>query len=506
MLLAAARLRGIAAAAPPPAVADSGHRASATGNPVQVRGCRATVNGEQPATGHWGASPGKTADLHRSVSQETSVGAEPLQARARREVGPSRGEGLIVAGLRGRGETSMARRTVAVSATLTACGLFAAGGVVVASAATPQTAQARAALGYLYAQVQPDGSIAELMGATEDTVISAADNGYDPATLRNALTGVSAYSYLSSQVSTIKTAKAAAKYVLTWLAAGRPVAIDATAVLARLNKPNGRGGYLADNGTFHSAVASSETANAYSQSLAVLADLAAGLPLPAHATEWLTCAQRPGGGFGYAITATTAAPPAFCGAGSSDTNDTAIVLEALGRARIVSADRAAQSYLHAAQLSGGGFGFKRSALVSDPDSDAVVIQSLVAIGQDPASAQWTRGGSANPITDLESFADPAGSGGYAYLRNAPPDAFTTTPIPQALALHPYGATTSFVAGSSPPPVVIPSPSPSPAPGRSTSSVPVPATGAGGAVPAACLLFGLGGVALAAASRRPPPTK
>jgi hypothetical protein len=34
-------------------VPDSRHRASATGNPVEVRSCRATVNGEQAATGHW---------------------------------------------------------------------------------------------------------------------------------------------------------------------------------------------------------------------------------------------------------------------------------------------------------------------------------------------------------------------------------------------------------------------------------------------------------------------
>ena len=355
----------------------------------------------------------------------------------------------------------MRRLIAAVGATLTASGLA----LILplgASAATPQTAQATAALRYLYGQIGSNGAIAGSAGATEDVVISTADNGYDPATLKSS-SGTSAYAFLASKASSITTAGAAAKYILAWVAAGKPAAIDASALLTKLNTATGSGGFLTAAGTFHNANASVETANAYSQSLAVLADLAAGHSLPANATGWLTCAQRAGGGFGYAINDSAASPPAFCGDTSSDTNDTSIILQALGTAGVTSANAAAKMYLHSAQQSDGGFGFQTTGL-SDPNSDATVIQALVAIGADPTGTAWTAAGGGNPMSNLETFADPHGSGGYVYPGNSAPDAFTTSGIPQALALKPYGAATIVVAGSSPAP---------------PSILPVPATGAAG---------------------------
>jgi hypothetical protein len=396
----------------------------------------------------------------------------------------------------------MPRQIAAVGATLTACGLMLGTGLV-ALAATPQTSQANAALRYLYAQASKDGSIAAAMGATEDAVISIADSGYDPATLRNASSGTSAYDYLSSHASAIDTAGGAAKYVLAWIAAGKPAAIDGTALLAKLNTLSTAGGYLEANGAFHNANTSVETANAYSQSLAVLAEVAGGVPLPPNATGWLTCAQRSDGGFGYAITDSASTPPSSCGDTSSDTNDTAIILQALGAAAITSADSDAETFLHSAQQTDGGFGFPGSA--SDPDSDATVIQALVAIGQDPTGATWTVVGGGNAMSNLETFADPQGSGGYVYPGNSGPDAFTTSGIPEALALKPYGAATTVVAGTTPPPATTPAPSPT----QQVSGVTVPATGAqgtgGGGSALPLVLFGLGALALAIASlgRRSP---
>ncbi|MGH7722590.1 MAG: hypothetical protein ACRENL_07140 [Candidatus Dormibacteria bacterium] len=389
----------------------------------------------------------------------------------------------------------------AVGATLTALGMVATIGVV-AAAATPQTAPATAALRYLYSQVGSDGSVAGSMGATEDTVISVADNGYDPATLTNASSGASAYDYLSAHASTITTAGGAAKYVLAWLAAGRPHAIDGTALLARLNSPTAAGGYLEPNGAFHNADSTVETANAFSQSLAVLADVAARHVLPANATGWLTCAQRADGGFGYAIHDTAAIPPVSCGDTSSDSNDTAIVLEALGAAGVTSADGAGASYLHGVQQPDGGFGFA-AAGPSDPGSDAGAIQALVAIGQDPTGAAWTRSGGGDPMANLEAFADPKGSGGYVFPGKASPDAFTTSAVPQALALKPYGAATNIAAGTAPAPAT-PTPAPTPSPAaQGSAGITVPSTGASGgpggtAIP--LLLIGLGAL-LVGASRR-----
>ena len=391
------------------------------------------------------------------------------------------------------------RRTIgAVGATLTAAGIIVGGIGLVARAATPQTSQATAALRYLSLQVGTDGSVAPALGpgATEDTVISVADSGYDPATLTSPSTGTSTYHYLSSQAAAIDTAGGAAKYVLAWLAAGKPAAIDGTALLAKLNTP-APGGYLQPNGAFRNATASIETANAYSQSLAVLADVGAGHVLPANATGWLTCAQRTDGGFGYVVDDSAASPPTSCGDTTSDTNDTAIILQALGQAGVTSADAAAKNYLHSAQHSDGGFGFNAGS-GSDPDSDGTVVQALVAIGQDPTGTSWTTTGGANPLTDLGSFADPHGSGGYVNTGNTTPDAFTTSTVPQALALKPYAAATTVVAGSSPPPA----PPVTPSPTGAVRAVAAPSTGGAGALRGsawALLLLALGSAALAAAA-------
>lgn len=396
----------------------------------------------------------------------------------------------------------MRRQNQAVGATLTALGLILGVPSLLASAATPQTAQANAALRYLYSQVGADGSVASAMGATEDTVISVADNGYDPATLKSSSSGTSAYTYLSGTASTITTAGGAAKFVLAWIAAGEPAAIDGNAQLTKLNTTTTSGGYLEPNGAFHNANPTIETANAYSQSLAVLADLAAGRALPAHATGWLTCAQRTDGGFGYVIDDSASTPPASCGDTSSDTNDTSIILQALGRAGITSADSAAEGYLHSVQDSDGGFPFNAGA-GSDPASDTVVIQALVAIGQDPTGAAWTVSGGGNPLSNLETFADPKGSGGYIFPGSTAPDAFTTSAVPQALALKPYAATTTFVTGSSPPAAAVPSATPSPT--ASAKAVAVPPTGAGGAAgggsTVAMVLLALGSLLVAASALR-----
>jgi hypothetical protein len=393
----------------------------------------------------------------------------------------------------------MRRTLTAVGATLTASGLILAATGIVASAATPQTSQANAALRYLYAQVATDGSVAGAMGATEDTVISIADNGFDPATLKNASSGKGAYDYLGAHESTATTAGTAAKYVLAWLAAGKPPALHGKGLLTKLNTL-APAGYLHSNGTFLNSN-KGEAANAFSQSLAVLADLAAGHALPAHAVDWLRCAQRSDGGFGYVIHA-AATPPAFCGDSSSDTNDTAIILEALGAAGVSSVDSAAEAYLHASQQANGGFGF--SAGPTDPDSDAGIIQALVAIGVDPTGAAWTVPGGGNPVKDLESFADPHGSGGYVFPGNLGPDAFTTSGIPQALALKPYGAATTIVPGTTPPPPPSTTP-PTPSPTQQVLAISTPSTGAagtaGGGPAMPLILVGVGALALIVARLR-----
>ena len=80
------------------------------------------------------------------------------------------------------------------------------------------------------------------------------------------------------------------------------------------------------------------------------------------------------------------------------------------------------AYLHAQQNSDGGFTFSAPG-PSDPDSDALVIQALVALGQDPSGAIWTDGGK-TVFDDLDRVRQPTAD---SHSRGNPgPDAFTTS--------------------------------------------------------------------------------
>jgi hypothetical protein len=357
--------------------------------------------------------------------------------------------------------------SAASAAALVAVGLF-GGGV---HAATPNTASAKAVLRYLYSQQHADGSVDGTPGETEDTIIGAADNGYDPATLKTS-GGVSAYSYLAGLISggKVTSAGGAAKLILAWMAAGKPSAVDGASLVTKLNASASGGGFLQPNGSW---LTTTTFGNGFTQTLAVLADIAAGATLPANATGWLTCAQQSDGGFIDQIDPTGSAPPSkgTCGTSASDTNDTALALQALDAAGVTSANTKALAYLAGAQQANGGFGYDGSS-ASDPDSDAVVVEGLVAAGQDPAGSAWTKSGK-NPLTDLATFETSPGSGVYTFTVGAKPDGFTTfttTAVPAALALQPYGAAVTFTAGLSP---VAAAPTPTPSPTAAPTATPSP---------------------------------
>jgi hypothetical protein len=177
--------------------------------------------------------------------------------------------------------------------------------------------------------------------------------------------------------------------------------------------------------------------------------------VPAAASTELAALQDGDGSWSYGK-----APVA---AGGGDTNSTAIALMALDAAGVHSADTSGLAYLSSQQLPDGGFPYQNSSAVgppaSDPDSDSVVLQALVAAGQDPASAGWSKG-SSNVLTHLR--AGQGTDGGFAYPAS-PENAFTTSQVPAALVRVPYAGAVHFTAGTSLPAVACPSPSPSPSP-------------------------------------------
>ncbi len=177
------------------------------------------------------------------------------------------------------------------------------------------------------------------------------------------------------------------------------------------------------------------------QSLAIMALLAAGEAVPAAA---VSLAHRPavqrrcdagiGGGWLGAVPCRRRWRPArlrgpdagtFTG---PETNSTAFAVEALSAVGTTGPVPGALDFLRSAQTTSGagvgGFAFYPGSF-ADPNSTAVIIQALVAAGEDPTGAAWTAGG-ATPLDSLASWVVPAGdadagalaspySGGFADL-------------------------------------------------------------------------------------------
>jgi hypothetical protein len=354
----------------------------------------------------------------------------------------------------------MKLRTLATSATLAAAILLSAH---VALAATP-TPQAGKALQYLGTQQLADGSVDDSLGETADYALGAKFHGLDPNTLK-ASSGKSVYDYLAAwtTASVACSAKGNArdgntigKLVQAVVAGGHdPKAFGGRNLLADLEGPGGTNGgaYDASTGTFQDCASGGKNA-VYAQANAMLALTIAGdptHPLPAAAIQHLRALQSAGGGWATF--------------GSVNSNATAMALMALAPLQTFCGApqdpvlRAALAYLHTQQdPASGGFTYSTAfGTASDPDSDALVIQALVSVLEDPAGSAWTNA-KGNATTDILTFQDPT-TGGFKFDHGAAtqPDAFTTSEVPAGLDRAP------FPAGSAHPIAVLcafPSPTPS----------------------------------------------
>src|ERR1019366_8309029 len=155
---------------------------------------------------------------------------------------------------------------------------------------------------------------------------------------------------------------------------------------------------------------------------------------------------------------------------AGDTNSTAIAVEALTAAGIAASDGSmtkAIAYLHTQQNSDGGFTYSAPG-VSDPDSDALVIQALVALGQDPIGASWTVAGK-TLFNDLLSRQ--AANGGFIFPGHVAPDPFTTSQVPAGLKQVPLPGTATWAAGAKIPGGSCPTPTPTASPKPTASHKP-----------------------------------
>ncbi|HEX7590949.1 MAG TPA: hypothetical protein VF375_03290 [Candidatus Limnocylindrales bacterium] len=373
------------------------------------------------------------------------------------------------------------RRTLVVAsailATLLTMPLSMAAVSQVSAAAPTDSGRASQALSYLLAAQKTDGSIDGSISETADFVIGTAAAGYDPSTLTGCSGTTSALSYLAGASDAAATnAGKTGKTILAVVAAGgNPASFAGRDLSARLAA------------LYHSATGAYGDGSTFGQSLAILAVVASGGSVPAEASAELAALQGTDGGWTYS---------AAKEAGDGDSNDTAIALMALHAAGVHSADSTGLAYLHTQQNTDGGFLFSSAyGPPADPDSDSIVIEALVAEGQNPEAAGWSQG-SNNAMTHLR--ASQGSDGGFAYP-GSPENAFTTTQVPAALVRVPYGAAVHFAPGASVPTTNCPAaPVPSASAAASTSASASPsatASTSAGASPSAT----------ASLTRTPPPT-
>jgi hypothetical protein len=320
------------------------------------------------------------------------------------------------------------RRLVVASAILATL-LMTPFGLAAATAGPPvvptDSERATAALQYLHAAQGADGSIDASIGETADFVIGTAAAGFDPATLSGCGGGAGALDYLAiaSDKATTDASKTGKAILAVVAAGGNPADFAGRDLTARLNS------------LYHSGTGAYGDGSTFSQSFAILAVVASGGSVPDLAKTELAGLQGPDGAWSYGST-----PPA---AGQGDSNSTAIALMALDQAGAHSTDTAALAYLKTQQAADGGFVYSTAwGSTSDPDSDSIVLQALLAAGQDPAAAGWSKTGG-NVLTALR--AGQGSDGGFVYPGSGE-SAFTTSQVPAALMRVPYAAAVHFTAG------------------------------------------------------------
>lgn len=306
-----------------------------------------------------------------------------------------------------------------------------------ASSATAASPQAEAASTWLAGLVGPDGSVDSPYSGlpsltwTANVALSLATTGNEPEALRRALDHLAANvdGYIAEGTSD-PAGRISWLILLVDATGGDPEAFGGHDLVADLQARYG----VAEAGLYGVVDDYTPVTN---QSLALLALTAAEATVPAAAVSWLVDQQctspfsaagawegyrAPSGGGLEACEESTS-----LNFTSADSNSTAFAVEALAALGQSDPIAPALAWLNAMQdgdgtsSAAGGFG-QRPGDAADPNSTAVVIQALVAAGQDPAAAGWLAGGG-TPRSSLQSWIIPSGeeagalaspySGGFA---------------------------------------------------------------------------------------------
>ncbi len=256
-----------------------------------------------------------------------------------------------------------------------------------------------AALSYLKSQQNADGGFGSgfspdsSLGATSDVVLAIVAAGGDPATFNQG--GNTPLTYLAANAPQASTGGDLARLILAATAVGenprRFGGVDSVAKLEALTARSGKIGTETDTFVAHC--------------LAVLALKSTKRPIPAAAVEYIKAAQQDSGGWAWDGSATT----------DADTNSTAFAVQALiaaGEGADSQAVSKALAYYKAIQNDDGGWPYQNPSTYgtdTDANSTAVVIQALIAVGQNPAGADWTRGEGNTPLSALAALQNESGA-------------------------------------------------------------------------------------------------
>jgi hypothetical protein len=340
-------------------------------------------------------------------------------------------------------------------AALAAAALAALASALPTHAFTPQTNVATHALEWLHTLQSADGTVAGSASRTEDTLLGLVANGQAAASF--ASSGKTPIDSLRSHIADEeKTAGNIGGLIMAVTAAG----LSPTDFASRNLLQDLACTYDASTGAYNSQL--------FNDALAVLA-LPAG-SAPAKAIAFLKDHQLADGGW------------EFGAAWGSDSNTTAIVVLALTSANGMTADvkERVLGYFKLQQKSSGGFEYGTGSPDSDPNSDAAVIQALLALEEDPAGPAWTIDGK-NAVRDLLTFQFDNGGLGFSRpgsSESAKPDALSTTQALVALASKYLPVTrTEGAMPSTCPSVPTATPAPTPAATPAPPAQQLAATGA-----------------------------
>jgi Squalene-hopene cyclase C-terminal domain len=302
-----------------------------------------------------------------------------------------------------------------------------------AAAFVPQTLSATRALDWIEAtQLGADGAVGGDATRTEETVFGLVANHRPIATFVKAGSTANPLDYLAANLASEEgSAGNIAQLILAVTAAGQPA--------GSFGPPGAKHDLLSDlNGEYVADTGEYGTTKVFDHIMAVLALRSLDQTPSTGAITFLKSQQKSDGGWSFDNA------DAF----GTDTNTTALALVALSASGALDACTASKAiaYLHAAQQPDGGFPSQVSYPTSDPDSDGIVIEGLLAAGQDPTGSAWTKPGNQNPLTNLLSFQGLDGS--FSFPGVGPDNLLATTQPLVALAsqhlpLTPEG--TSFAA-------------------------------------------------------------